>query len=121
VGNVGIPELIFIFVLALLIFGPRKLPELGRTLGKALAEFRRASMDLRMAVEEEMRELERHAQEIESKAKEAVTPPGPELPPPSEAIGSGSIAPPQQSPTAAEPAHSEASGEKASNGESSPA
>src|SRR5215472_11683013 len=114
-GNVGIPELIFIFVLALLIFGPRKLPELGRTLGKALAEFRRASMDLRMAVEEEMRELERHAQEIESKAKEAVTLPGPELPPP-EAIGSGSIAP-EQNPTAAEPAHSEASDKKTLNGE----
>lgn len=116
-GNVGIPELIFIFVLALLIFGPRKLPELGRTLGKALAEFRRASMDLRMAVEEEMRELERHAQEIEGKAKEALTPPGAELPP-SEAIGAGSIAPPQENPTAAEPARSEASDEKASNGQS---
>ena len=42
-GPLGIPELIFIFALALLIFGPRKLPELGRTFGKSMAEFRRTS------------------------------------------------------------------------------
>jgi sec-independent protein translocase protein TatA len=75
VGNIGIPELIFIFILALLIFGPRKLPELGRTLGKALAEFRRASADLRSAVENEMRELEREAREIEQHAREATESP----------------------------------------------
>ncbi len=98
-GNVGVPELIFIFILALLIFGPRKLPELGRTLGKALAEFRRASADLRSAMDQEMRELERHAQEIETKAREAVEP-APEPLLPDGPVGAGSINPQQ----AAEPA-----------------
>ena len=64
-GSLGIPEIIFIFLLALLIFGPRKLPELGRNLGKALAEFRRASNELRATVEDEMRNLEKEAQETE--------------------------------------------------------
>lgn len=71
-GPIGIPELIVIFILALLIFGPKKLPELGRNLGKALTEFRRASNDLRHAVEDEMRELERQTEEAKRAAKEAV-------------------------------------------------
>jgi TatA/E family protein of Tat protein translocase len=54
-GSIGMPELILIFVIALIIFGPRKLPELGRTLGKSLSEFRRASNDLRNTLEEEIR------------------------------------------------------------------
>ncbi len=45
--NIGMPELILILVVALLIFGPTKLPELARSLGRGLAEFRRASSDLR--------------------------------------------------------------------------
>jgi sec-independent protein translocase protein TatA len=49
------PELIIIFVIALIIFGPRKLPELGRSLGKSLAEFKRASNELRSTLEEEIR------------------------------------------------------------------
>lgn len=53
-GSVGISELILIFVLALILFGPRKLPEIGRGLGKALGEFRRASNDLKQAFEEEV-------------------------------------------------------------------
>jgi TatA/E family protein of Tat protein translocase len=63
--------MIFIFVLALLIFGPRKLPELGRNLGKALTEFRRASNELRSTVEDEMRNLEKEARETERQALEA--------------------------------------------------
>lgn len=54
-GSIGMPELIIIFVIALVIFGPRKLPELGRTLGKSLSEFRRASNELRNTLEEEIR------------------------------------------------------------------
>jgi sec-independent protein translocase protein TatA len=49
------PELIIIFVIALIIFGPRKLPELGRSLGKSLAEFKRASNELKSTLEEEIR------------------------------------------------------------------
>jgi sec-independent protein translocase protein TatA len=49
------PELIIIFVIALIVFGPRKLPELGKSLGKSLAEFKRASNDLRHTLEEEIR------------------------------------------------------------------
>lgn len=54
-GSIGMPELIIIFVIALIIFGPRKLPELGRTLGKSLSEFRRASNELKSTLEEEIR------------------------------------------------------------------
>ncbi len=52
--NLGLPELLFILVLALLIFGPKKLPEIGRTLGKGMAEFRKASTDLRRTIEREL-------------------------------------------------------------------
>jgi sec-independent protein translocase protein TatA len=58
-GSIGMPELIIIFLIALVIFGPRKLPELGRSLGKSLAEFKRASNELRSTLEEEIR-LEEH-------------------------------------------------------------
>lgn len=53
-GPLGVPELIFIFVLALLIFGPKRLPEMGRTIGKALGEFRRATSDLKSSFDAEM-------------------------------------------------------------------
>jgi TatA/E family protein of Tat protein translocase len=57
-GPIGVPELIIIFVVALIVFGPRKLPELGKSLGKGLAEFRRASNELKATIEEEVRALE---------------------------------------------------------------
>ena len=53
-GSLGTPELIVILVIALIVFGPRKLPELGRSLGKSLGEFKRASNDLRNTLEEEI-------------------------------------------------------------------
>ena len=53
-GSVGIPELIMIFIVALLLFGPKKLPEIGRSLGKALGEFKRATNDLQRSLEEEV-------------------------------------------------------------------
>lgn len=53
-GPLGIPELLFILALALLIFGPRRLPEVGRTIGKSLAEFRRASTDLKRTINAEL-------------------------------------------------------------------
>ncbi|MBC7928006.1 MAG: twin-arginine translocase TatA/TatE family subunit [Bryobacteraceae bacterium] len=58
-GPLGVPETIFIFVLALLIFGPKKLPELGRTIGKAMTEFRRASSELKTTFDREMNAIER--------------------------------------------------------------
>ena len=54
-GSIGMPELIIIFVIALIIFGPRKLPELGRSLGKSLNEFKRASNELKNTLDEEIR------------------------------------------------------------------
>ena len=53
-GSIGGPELIIIFVVALLIFGPRKLPDLGRTIGRGLAEFRKAASDLRQTLDTEV-------------------------------------------------------------------
>jgi sec-independent protein translocase protein TatA len=61
-GPVGLPEMFAIFVIALLLFGPKKLPELGRTLGKALSEFRRAKNELKGTWESHLRELERETQ-----------------------------------------------------------
>jgi TatA/E family protein of Tat protein translocase len=62
-GNVGLPELIIIFTIALIIFGPRKLPELGKSLGKSLAEFKRASNELKNTLDEEIRTEERRSAE----------------------------------------------------------
>jgi sec-independent protein translocase protein TatB len=71
--NLGMPEMIFIFLMALVIFGPKKLPELGRQLGKALAEFKKASNEFKNQLEVEMMniELEERAkkQEVEQAAE----------------------------------------------------
>ena len=60
-GPIGFPELLIILVVALIIFGPRKLPELGRSLGKSLSEFKRASNELRSTLDDEIRAEERNA------------------------------------------------------------
>jgi TatA/E family protein of Tat protein translocase len=57
------PELIVIFVIALIIFGPRKLPELGRSLGRSLNEFKRASNELKHTLDEEIRVEEQKAEQ----------------------------------------------------------
>jgi TatA/E family protein of Tat protein translocase len=54
-GSIGMPELIIIFVIALIIFGPRKLPELGKSLGRSLNEFKKASNDLQNTLEQEIK------------------------------------------------------------------
>ncbi len=54
-GSLGLPELLLIFVVALIVFGPKKLPEIGRTLGKALGEFKKATDDLKNTIEREVR------------------------------------------------------------------
>ncbi len=53
-GSLGGPEIIFIFVLALLLFGPRKLPQIGRTVGKTLSELRKATHEFRSTLEHEI-------------------------------------------------------------------
>lgn len=63
-GSIGIPELIVIFIIALLVFGPKKLPEVGKSVGKALREFKKASNELRNKVEEEI-----NASEIKTEIK----------------------------------------------------
>ena len=66
-GSIGMPELIIILVIALIIFGPRKLPELGKSLGRSLNEFKKASQDLQNTLEQEIK-IE------EEKEKEAAKP-----------------------------------------------
>lgn len=53
-GSLGMPEILIILVIALIVFGPRKLPELGKTLGQSLAQFRRASEDFKRQWEDEV-------------------------------------------------------------------
>jgi len=71
-GSIGMPELIIIFVIALIIFGPRKLPELGRSLGKSLGEFKKASNELKSTLEEEIR-LEETRSSLEASKAAAAT------------------------------------------------
>jgi sec-independent protein translocase protein TatA len=63
-GSLGMQETIFIFVIALLIFGPKKLPELGKTIGKAMTEFRRASSELKSTFDREMVAIERENESL---------------------------------------------------------
>jgi len=60
-GSIGMPELLVIFVIALVVFGPRRLPEIGRSLGRGIAEFKRAMNQLQETLEEEVRRDERAA------------------------------------------------------------
>ena len=80
-GSIGMPELIIIFVIALIIFGPRKLPELGRSLGKSLAEFKKASNELKSTLEEEIRLEEQRSTLEASKATHAATAASTAVPP----------------------------------------
>lgn len=82
-GSLGFPELLFIFVIALLLFGPKQLPHIGRSLGRALGEFRRASNDFKRTIEEEVaadeirsveRDLKRSADEISESVKDGDSP-----------------------------------------------
>ena len=72
-GSIGMPELILIFVVALLVFGPKKLPELGRSLGKGLAEFKKASDDLKKTIEDEIEHGRQEAAEVKKSVAEVRT------------------------------------------------
>ncbi len=65
-GPVGVQEMVVIFLVALVLFGPKKLPELGRTIGKALSEFRRAQSELKATLDHHMRELERENESLQT-------------------------------------------------------
>ena len=60
-GTLGTSEMVFIFLLALVLFGPKKLPEIGRTIGRAITEFRKASSELKSTFDREVRALEQEA------------------------------------------------------------
>jgi sec-independent protein translocase protein TatA len=71
-GSLGMQEIIVIFILALIVFGPRKLPEIGKTLGKGLAEFKKASNELKQTWEEEVR-LEQEKETMSKMLKDTST------------------------------------------------
>ena len=70
--NLGLSEMIFLFILGLLLFGPKKLPEIGRKLGKAMAEFKRASNEFQSQLNDEVRKLEI---ETEEQTSPSIAPP----------------------------------------------
>ncbi len=102
-GLLSIPHLIIIFLVTLVVFGPQKLPELARQLGRALAEFRRATAELRGSFDEHMRELEREARAMEHPTREAAKLPEASVP-----------AAPPGPPAAAGPTEEQPDAEKAS-------
>src|SRR5581483_5969614 len=69
-GPLGWQETVALFILALLLFGPKKLPELGRTIGKAITEFRRASSELKSTFDREMKNLEQETQPVKQAMNE---------------------------------------------------
>jgi sec-independent protein translocase protein TatA len=78
-GSIGMPELLLIFVVALLVFGPKKLPEIGKSIGKGLLEFKRASEDLKKTIEQEVDQIKNEASPAPSQtvAQNAPDPPAP--------------------------------------------
>ncbi len=95
-GPLGVPELILIFIVALLLFGPRQMPQIGRTIGRALGEFRRASNDFKRTIEEEvaaedLREVRRDLAAVGRDVRSAVA-----APPPAPDAGGGEPGAPTQ-------------------------
>ena len=76
-GSLGMPEIMLIFVVALILFGPRQMPKIGKSLGRALAEFRRASNEFKKTIEDEvaasdLKEVSRDIEEIRKTVKHPV-------------------------------------------------
>ncbi len=106
-GSLGLPELVLIFVVALLLFGPRQLPQIGRSIGRALGEFRRASNDFKRTIEEEVaseeiRDVQRELKTVGSEGSPALgsteSSPGP-----SAAVETEGVAAPGTPPSTAAP------------------
>lgn len=132
----SIPHLVVIFLIALIVLGPEKLPQVARVLGKAMADFRRITTDFRIQIEDEMREMERHTrlQQMSTAEPSPYRPTDPELlgavpatpapvtpaevPPPPEAFTSGVTEPATPPSAAPEPVTVP---EKPADGESKPA
>lgn len=110
----SVPHLIIIFLVALMVFGPEKLPELARNFGKIMGEFKRATGDLRAGFEEHMRELERETRMSDLRGRQSqqlntILPPPPALEPPPKPASDPSA-------SSADPAFSETTYEKPTNG-----
>jgi TatA/E family protein of Tat protein translocase len=76
-GPLGVPEMLLIFVVALLLFGPRKMPQIGKSLGRALGEFRRASNEFKRTIEdevaaEEIREVQRDLKDVRAVGRDVL-------------------------------------------------
>ena len=93
---------IVIFLLALVLFGPKKLPEIGRQIGKLLADFRRASNDFKMQIDEELRAMEQQERQKKLEAAAAEAEKTPALPPP-QSTAEPTILPPEPAPLAINP------------------
>ena len=96
------PHLVVLFVIALVIFGPQKLPELARMLGKATAEFRKMTNDFRYALEDEVRELDRQTRIREEEAAAAARAAQPPQTPPEGVVQRISPAPEASTPAVAD-------------------
>jgi sec-independent protein translocase protein TatA len=81
-GSIGFPELLVIFVIALIVFGPRRLPEIGKALGQGINEFKRASKDLQTRLEEEIEQDRRASTTAPPEAAAPANPP--QNPPPAD-------------------------------------
>lgn len=84
--GIGMPELIIILAIALVVIGPTKLPDLARSLGKGMAEFKRATNDFKRGVEEEVRVAEEKEQQAAETASKAAAEPEPVKEAPKEAV-----------------------------------
>jgi TatA/E family protein of Tat protein translocase len=69
-GPIGFPELIVIFIIALLVFGPKKLPELGKSMGKGLREFKKATEEIKSSIDDHMRDVESTVQDATKEIRE---------------------------------------------------
>lgn len=101
-GTLGGPELFLIFVVALIVFGPRKLPEIGKSLGKMMGEFRRASNDFRNTIESEV-EAEKIRDSLKIEPPKVETLPASSVPPEEKAASSSAASVPPEEAAAQAP------------------